>query len=60
MLELNSERMKTTVTNRRFQGSMAEQGNPKTRYDATLKKDVFIKFLTPLKMPGQAILKISD
>jgi hypothetical protein len=52
MLELSSERMKTTVTNRRFQGSMAEASNSKPKYDATLKKEVFIKFFTPLKMPG--------
>ena len=58
-LELSSRHMKATVTNRSFQGIYADETNMKGKYKIDLKKEVFSKFFSVLKItPGTAVMKI--
>lgn len=59
-LDLKSDNMNTQVVNRRFDGTLVDRANERQEYRATLKKDVFLKFFAPLKMAGNAQMKISD
>lgn len=58
-LELSSRHMKASVTNRNFSGIYADETNMKGKYKVDLKKEVFTKFFSVLKItPGSAVLKI--
>jgi len=60
-LELSSRHMKASVTNRSFQGIYADETNMKGKYKVDLKKEVFAKFFSVLKItPGSAVLKLDD
>jgi hypothetical protein len=51
--------MKSQVTNRNFSGIYAEETNMRGKYKVHLKKDVFTKFFSVLKInPGTAVMKI--
>lgn len=58
-LELSSRHMRAQVTNRSFQGLYADATNMKGKYKVDLKKEVFSKFFSVLKIsPGTAALKL--
>ena len=59
MLGLNSRHMKTEVINKEFDASFNEISDMKEKYKVTLKKEVFMKFFSVLKLPGQCVVKIS-
>jgi|LauGreDrversion4_2_1035121.scaffolds.fasta_scaffold315682_3 hypothetical protein len=51
--------MKATVTNRAFTGIYADETNIRGKYKVDLKKEVFSKFFSVLKItPGTAVLKL--
>jgi hypothetical protein len=53
--------MKASVTNRAFQGIYSDETNMRGKYRVDLKKEVFAKFFSVLKItPGSAVLKIDD
>jgi hypothetical protein len=51
--------MKATVTNRAFTGIYADETHIRGKYKVDLKKEVFSKFFSVLKItPGTAVLKL--
>lgn len=51
--------MRAAVTNRSFQGIYADETNMRGKYKVDLKKEVFAKFFSILKItPGSAVLKV--
>ena len=51
--------MTTSVTNRAFQGIHTDETHVRTKYKVDLKKEVFTKFFSVLKItPGTAVMKI--
>lgn len=58
-MELSSKHMKTVVLNKVFVANFNDASNMKEKYNITLKKDVFMKFFSVLKLPGQSAMKIN-
>ena len=53
--------MRAQVTNRTFSGIYADETNMKGKYKVEMKKEVFAKFFSVLKItPGTAVLKVDD
>jgi hypothetical protein len=51
--------MKSSVTNRNFSGIYSDETNMRGKYKVQLKKEVFTKFFSVLKItPGTAVMKI--
>ncbi len=56
-LELESRHMKSTVTNKNFDAQFTDVSNIRDVYSLFLKKEVFIKFFSILKLPGAAAIR---
>ena len=53
--------MRAQVTNRTFSGIYADETNMKGKYKVEMKKEVFAKFFSVLKItPGTAVMKVDD
>ena len=50
--------MKSDVVNRQFQAIYRDETDIKGKYKVSLKKDVFLKFMSILKIPGAAYVKL--
>ena len=59
---LKSAHMKTQVVNRTYPGKPKEGGEQEEQkqYKVKLKKEVFMKFFSIVKLPGQGLIKIND
>ena len=51
--------MKTSVVNKQFSANFNDSSNMKAKYNITLKKEVFQKFFSVLKLQGQSAIKIN-
>jgi len=51
--------MRTEVLNKEFQATYNEVSDMKEKYKITLKKEVFLKFFSVLKLPGSCFMKIN-
>jgi hypothetical protein len=58
-MNLNSRHMRTDVLNKEFEASYNEISDMKEKYKVALKKEVFMKFFSILKLPGSCVIKIS-
>eukprot|EP00351_Strombidinopsis_sp_SopsisLIS2011_P005824 CAMPEP_0116878720 /NCGR_PEP_ID=MMETSP0463-20121206/10465_1 /TAXON_ID=181622 /ORGANISM="Strombidinopsis sp, Strain SopsisLIS2011" /LENGTH=139 /DNA_ID=CAMNT_0004527213 /DNA_START=497 /DNA_END=916 /DNA_ORIENTATION=+ len=69
-LQMRSDHMVSQVTNKPYQGTynipedadanVIHKIQSKDTYEATLKKEAFVKFFQVLKMQGQAVIGIND
>ena len=59
-LTLQSSHMKTTVSNRAYPAKPSDPQNVKEQYGVKLKKEVFLKFFSILKLAGQGLIKVND
>ena len=60
-LELRSRHMRASVSNRTFSGIYSDETNMRGKYKVDLKKEVFSKFFSVLKItPGTAVMKIDN
>ncbi|CDW88775.1 UNKNOWN [Stylonychia lemnae] len=57
-MELSSSRMTTTIRNKTYQAQLTDVSNIRGEYSVCLKKDMFTKFFSALKIPGSAQLRI--
>ena len=59
-LSLNSTHMSSSVTNKPFEGKLANPADIKDEYVTTLKKEVLLRFFKILKLSGNALMHISN
>ena len=59
-LQLRSEHMTSNVQNKQFQANFTDYSRMREEYSVTLKREVLKKYFQCLKMPGNAIFRISN
>ena len=58
-MALTSRHMRAEVVNREFDAAFNEVTEMKRKYKVALKKEVFLKFFSVLKLGGQCMIKLS-
>ena len=52
--------MSSQVTNKQFVGRLRDAADEQNEYVTHLKKEVFLKFLSILKQPGSALMRVTN
>ena len=60
LLQLFSEHMKTAVSSRTYQAIYLNQTDPRGEYQCQLKKELFIKFFSLLKLGGSGNIGLTS